>query len=155
VARYIFRVEHLTTVAVTGIVAAVRHLGRAASVLRQPAVRPARPDANGAGGSRRYTFQAFVTVPAASHDAGASLPGPNWHGVVRAGTGAGRSGGLFSALVSGWEPHDGDRAGSSHAVATIIVVGPEPADCLAAGEPFVLWRGREVGHGVVTRRIFV
>jgi hypothetical protein len=62
---------------------------------------------------------------------------------------------LFSALVADWELHDRDPAGGSHAVATIIAFGPEPADCLPAGESFVLWRGHEVGHGVVTRRIFV
>lgn len=115
------------------------------------AVQPARPQANGPSGSRRYTFQAVVTIPAAADGA----PGPHWHGVIRAGTGAGRSGGLFSALVSDWEQHDGYPTGGLHAVATIVAFGPEPATCLPAGEPFVFWRGREVGHGVVTRRVFV
>jgi tellurite resistance protein TehA-like permease len=130
---------------------AARRLGRTA-LMRHP-----RLDANGAGGSRRYTFQAVVTVPAMADGAAASLLGPDWHGVIRAGTGAGRSGGLFSALVSSWEQHDGDPPGTGHsrAIATIVAFGPEPGDCLPAGEPFVLWRGQEVGHGVVTRRIFV
>ncbi len=124
---------------------AARRLGRA--------VQPAWAQPNGSSGSRRYTFQAVVTIPAAADGAGAL--GPDWHGVIRAGTGAGRSGGLFSALVSRWEQHDGESAGSARAVATIVAFGPEPADCLPAGEPFVLWRGQEVGHGVVTRRVFV
>ena len=139
----------------TGMMGAARQLGRAVLALAQPVVQPARLQDNDPGGSRRYTFQAVVTVPASDGEGGAPLPGPDWHGVIRAGTGAGRSGGLFTALVSGWEPHDGDPACISHAVATIIAFGPEPADCLAAGEPFVLWRGQEVGHGVVTRRLFV
>jgi hypothetical protein len=91
----------LTAAALT--IPAVRRLGRAALVRRQPA----RLQATGAGASRRYTFQAVVTIPAAADGAAASRLGPDWHGVIRAGTGAGRSG------------------------------------------------GREVGHGVVTRRIFV
>jgi tellurite resistance protein TehA-like permease len=134
-------------------VPAAGRLGRAAVVRLQPA----RPQAIGAGGSRRYTFKAVVTIPVAADGAAVSRPGPDWHGVIRAGTGAGRSGGLFSALVSGWECCDGDpaRTGNARAIATIVAFGPEPADCLAAGESFILWRGREVGHGVVTRRIFV
>lgn len=132
--------------------AAARRLGTA--VVRR---QPARLRANGTDGSRRYTFQAVVTIPATADGAAGSLPGPDWRGVIRAGTGAGRSGGLFSALVSGWEQHHGDPAcaGSSRAIATIVAFGPEPGDCLPAGEPFVLWRGQEVGHGIVTRRIFV
>jgi len=142
-------------VAVALTAAVVRRLGRAASVRVQLPAWPTGPQAIGASDSRRYTFQAFVTIPAAGNAAGAALPGLDWHGVIRAGSDAGRSGGLFSALVAGWELHGGDPSGSSHAVATIIAFGPEPADCLPAGEPFVLWRGREVAHGVVTRRIFV
>jgi hypothetical protein len=135
--------------------AAKRQLGSAVSTLGRPAVKPLRPRENSGSGSRRYTFEAVVTLPAAARESGLSLPGPDWHGVIRAETGAGRSGGLFTALVSGWEQRDGGPAGSSHAVATITAFGPEPADCLPAGGPFVLWRGHEVGHGVVTRRKFV
>jgi hypothetical protein len=46
------------------------------------------------------------------------------------------------------------RRGSSHIV-TLTVLGHDAGDRLHPGEGFVLWRGHDVGSGVVTRRIFV
>lgn len=152
--RYIFDRSRIALMT-TGMRGAARQLGRAVAALAQPAGRPALPPGNDGGGSRRYTFQAVVTIPLAASEDGAPLPGPDWHGVIQAGTGAGRSGGLFTALVSGWEPRDSDPKRNSRAVATIVAFGPDPGNCLPAGEPFVLWRGQEVGRGVVTRRLFV
>jgi hypothetical protein len=37
----------------------------------------------------------------------------------------------------------------------VIVLGDDARDYLAPGERFVLWRGHDLGSGVVTRRIFV
>lgn len=152
--RYISGPSKFVLMTAAAFPAAGRRIARAFSVLAQPPRQLARLQASGDGASRRYTFQAVVTIPAQRGD-DASQPGPGWHGAIQAGTGAGRSGGLFSAHVDGWEPHDGEPAGGSRATATIIVFGPEPAACLPAGEKFILWRGRKVGHGVVSRRIFV
>jgi hypothetical protein len=84
------------------------------------------------------------------------VPGPDWRGVIRAGTVAdGGSSGLFTALVAGWDPHSPGRSGAARALATIVAFGPQPAECLPVGGSFALWRGHDVGHGIVTRRIFV
>jgi hypothetical protein len=37
----------------------------------------------------------------------------------------------------------------------VTVPGDDAGDYLAAGEGFALWRGGDVGQGVVTRRVFV
>jgi len=39
-------------------------------------------------------------------------------------------------------------------VLVITVVGDDAGDYLGAGEDFTLWRGHDIGRGVVTRRIF-
>jgi hypothetical protein len=116
---------------------------------------PRRSYADHPAGKRRYTFEALVTIaPDASPSARA--PGPDWRGVIRAGTdGGGTPPGLFSALVAGWVPHPSGRTGAAKALATIVVFGPGPAECLPVGGSFALWRGHDVGHGIVTRRIFV
>jgi hypothetical protein len=40
-------------------------------------------------------------------------------------------------------------------VLTVTVLGDGAAECLAAGSDFTLWRGSDIGRGVVTRRVFV
>lgn len=86
----------------------------------------------------------------------APAPGPDWHGIIRARADRdGSTPGLFGAHVAGWDLHASHRAGHAEALATIIAFGSRPADCLPVGGSFALWRGRDVAHGVVTRRIFV
>lgn len=61
--------------------------------------------------------------------------------------------GLFSALVSA---ADGSllRPGTADIIATMVVVDDDAGDGLAPGEQFALLSGSEVGHGVVSRRLF-
>lgn len=119
----------------------------------RPLVLPPHP--NDSAGKRRYTFEALVTITTGG-SASALVPGPDWRGVIRAGTDCdSSSAGLFSALVAGWDPHSPGLAGTAQAVATIVAFGPQPAECLPVGGSFALWRGQDVGHGIVTRRIFV
>jgi hypothetical protein len=60
---------------------------------------------------------------------------------------------VFSALVDG---EDGPfRAGSPQIVVTLRVVGDDVADYLGIGSQFKLWLGRDVGRGVVTRRLLL
>jgi hypothetical protein len=88
-------------------------------------------------------------------NAAAPVPGPDWHGVIRARADAdGSPPSLFSALVSGWDLHASRQGGDARALATIVAFGSAPADCLPVGGTFALWRGHDVGRGVVTRRIF-
>ena len=60
---------------------------------------------------------------------------------------------IFSALVTtsadGAAVEDGN-----HVIVTISLFCNDPADYFKAGADFALWQGREVGHGVVTRRLY-
>jgi hypothetical protein len=102
---------------------------------------------------RRYKYQTMVTL-AKGHDGGGrtALPGPTCRMVVRARHRETRATKMFSALVSG---DDNPAAGSNTVALTVIVLGDDACDYLAPGERFVLWRGQDLGSGVVTRRIFV
>ena len=45
-------------------------------------------------------------------------------------------------------------AQADHSVpVTLTVVGNDVPDYLDAGDSFVLWRGRDIGHGVISRRL--
>jgi hypothetical protein len=102
---------------------------------------------------KRYKYQALVKLltPQESGTA-AALPGPACRMVVRARHHETHAGKLFSALVAvGSDLGPGD----SHVIVTVTVLGDDAHDYLAAGEEFTLWRGGDIGCGVVTRRIFV
>jgi hypothetical protein len=64
---------------------------------------------------------------------------------------------LFSALVSssGDSLPRAPASTASQVVVTLVVLGDTAGDYLAPGEEFDLWRGRDVGHGMITQRIFV
>jgi hypothetical protein len=58
----------------------------------------------------------------------------------------------FAAETSwdGGEPlHPGD-----HAVVTLTMSDDEATEFFGAGQHFVLWSGGDVGHGIVSRRVF-
>ena len=101
-----------------------------------------------------YKFQAVVTLFPQPDGAGpAVLPGQASRLVVRANEPESGVSHLFSALVSpGQDTVPGDER---HLVLTVTVLGDGAAECLAAGSDFALWRGHDIGHGVVTRRVFV
>ena len=101
-----------------------------------------------------YKFQAVVTLlppPGAAEPA--VLPGPVCRLVVRATQPGSDASRLFSALVSPGQ--DTVAADNRHVVLTVTVLGDGAAECLAAGSDFTLWRGGDIGRGVVTRRVFV
>ncbi|MGH3301590.1 MAG: tellurite resistance/C4-dicarboxylate transporter family protein, partial [Streptosporangiaceae bacterium] len=65
--------------------------------LRSRMPRPPRSHLDHPAGLRRYTFEALVTIPPDGAQS-AAVPGPDWHGVIRAGaSGDGSPAGLFSA----------------------------------------------------------
>ena len=105
---------------------------------------------------RRYKYQALVRF--APHDGGtaeATLRGPTRRMVVRAhhhDTGASK---LFSALITPGDIESAFQLGDEEAILRLEVLGEDVTDYLAAGEQFDLWRGGNVGHGVVCRRLFV
>jgi hypothetical protein len=60
---------------------------------------------------------------------------------------------IFSALVA--TSADGPAVqDSTHVIVTISLFGDGLAGFFRAGSDFALWQGRDVGHGVVTRRLF-
>ncbi len=102
---------------------------------------------------KRYKYQALVTLldqDGSGHPA--PLPGPTCRMVVRAQDQQTHATRLFSALVS----TTGDPVpNDSHVIVTVTVLGDEAGECLSAGDGFTLWRGHDLGRGVVTRRVFV
>jgi hypothetical protein len=101
-----------------------------------------------------YKFQAVVTLlPPPGATEPAVLPGPVCRLVVRAAQPGSDASRLFSALVSPGQ--DTGPADNRHVVLTVTVLGDGAAECLAAGSDFTLWRGSDIGRGVVTRRVFV
>ena len=61
---------------------------------------------------------------------------------------------IFSALVA-TSPDGAAVQDGSHVIVTISLFCDDPGDYFRAGDDFALWQGHDVGHGVVTRRLFV
>jgi hypothetical protein len=61
---------------------------------------------------------------------------------------------IFSALVT-TSPDAAAAQDRNHVMVTISLFCNDPADYFKAGADFTLWQGHDVGHGVVTRRLFV
>lgn len=105
---------------------------------------------------KRYKYQATVTLAPRQTGKSATLPGPACRMVVRAAHRETHASQLFSALVSsGDSSPQVPVSTASQVVVTLVVLGDTAGDYLAPGEEFDLWRGRNVGHGMITRRIFV
>jgi hypothetical protein len=101
-----------------------------------------------------YKFQALVTLlPPPGGAEPMALPGPVCRLVVRAAQPGSDASRLFSALVSAGQ--DTVPLDKRHLVLTVTVLGDGAAECLATGSDFTLWRGSDIGRGVVTRRVFV
>lgn len=103
---------------------------------------------------KRYKFQALVTLDPSENGATATVPAGQMRRMVVQGlhhdTGGSR---FFSALMT---KNGGDPAWpDGHMVVTIVLVGDEPREYFEAGDSFGLWLGSDLGHGVVTRRLFV
>jgi hypothetical protein len=59
---------------------------------------------------------------------------------------------LFSSLVT---RDDAMGTRNSGINVTFVVLGDDASEYLGTGERFALWDGRDLGLGVITRRIFV
>lgn len=137
-----------------------RARARAVAGQRQPPVPRQRPRAQ--GGTRpsapqpRATrkYQALLTPLPSADGAGAqaALPWSTMRVVVRAQDHYTCNGRLFTALVT---TEDGtEQSRNSQVIATMVVVGSHPDDCLGIGDAFTLWRGADMIRGVITRRLF-
>jgi hypothetical protein len=105
---------------------------------------------------KKYKYQALVWLdPQEDGGAEAALRGPACRMVVRArhrDTGRCK---FFSALVTPGDLGSAFRLGDREMVLRLVVLGEDSCDYLDRGEVFTLWRGRDIGHGVVSRRLFV
>jgi hypothetical protein len=127
------------------------------AVTRRVALRaPARGTTSRAKQAVRKTrkFQAVLTLlPPADGAEPTPLAWPAWRAVVRARDHATRAGQVLTALVSAED--GGPSPGQSNIVVTMVVVGASPDNCLDVGDPFTLWRGRDIARGVISRRLYV
>lgn len=87
-----------------------------------------------------------------------ALPWAPLRAVVRAPSHRTRGGQLLTALVTAQDETGQDEKtlpASSKVIATMVVVGLHPDECLSVGDTFTLWRGADIASGVITRRLFV
>jgi tellurite resistance protein TehA-like permease len=115
---------------------------------RQRGFRPGRPEPRA---TRKYQALLKLAPHPGGGDTGAPLPWP-MRAVVRAQDHRTRAGRLFTALVTAED--EAAEPGNSHVIATMVVIGAHPDDCLGIGDSFALWRGTDVASGVITRRLF-
>ncbi len=103
---------------------------------------------------KRYKYRALVTlVPPHDGEPEAPLPGGACRMVVRAHHPETRCNKLFSALVTASD--DPPPPGSFHIAVTMTVLGDDANECLGPCGEFTLWRGHDIGRGVITRRVFI
>ena len=101
---------------------------------------------------KRYKFQALVTLdPAVT--AATVRAGQTRRIVVRGEHHETHGSQVFSALVTPGE--DSLRVGDDHVIMTVTLACPDPSEYFEIGDHFALWLGGDIGHGVVTRRLFV
>ena len=101
---------------------------------------------------KRFKYRALVRLEPASGGS-AELSAAGGRVVVRAHHHDTQRDKIFGALVN---PAHGEPLGSAdHSIQlTLTVTGDDTADYLEPGDSFVLWRGHEIGHGVISRRLF-
>jgi hypothetical protein len=125
-----------------------------ASRARHAAARRLRHSGRERPRMKPYKFQALVMLyPPEDGGLNAEPPLHVRHLTVRATNRETHQSRIFSALVSAV---DGSplRPGSADIVVTMVVLGHDVRDYLAPGADFALLSGSEVGHGVVSRRMF-
>jgi hypothetical protein len=102
--------------------------------------------------ARQYKYRALVRLdPDAAGDGGLLLPEPEGRVVVRARHHDTHTSKMFSALVSGV----GEQVvtGDHSVELTVTVRGEDVDEYLEAGDRFALWRGHDIGQGVISRRL--
>jgi hypothetical protein len=101
----------------------------------------------------RHKYRALVKLDE-SDPGSAALAGTTSRITVRAHhheTGRGK---FFNALVTA--PDSAIARQPDHSVqVTLTVVGDDLPDYLEPGDQLALWRGHDIGHGVITRRLYL
>jgi hypothetical protein len=104
---------------------------------------------------KRYKFQALVHFsPQVAGQAAELPPGLTRYLVVRGEHREDHHSKIFSAMVTRDTEALPQRAEKSSTV-TMVVVGDDVPQYLEPGDHFVLWAGDDIGHGVVSRRLFI
>jgi hypothetical protein len=104
---------------------------------------------------KQYKYRALVKLePSGSRgSAGPVLPETGGRVVVRARHHDTQRSKMFSALVT-TVPGEPVRAAGDHSIQlTMTVLGDDACDYLEAGDSFALWRGHDIGQGVIARRL--
>ena len=101
---------------------------------------------------KQYKYSALIKLVSASQTSGEPpLPATGGRVVVRARHHDTKSSKMFSGLIS--TPLDQPLKPDQSMQLTLTVVGDDVPDYLDAGDSFTLWRGREIGQGVISRRL--
>jgi hypothetical protein len=100
--------------------------------------------------ARQYKYRALVRLDPETADT--ELPFDGGRVVVRAEHHDTHRNKMFSALVTG--VHDEPlRAGNHTMQLTVTVLGEDVGDYLEVGDSFALWRGHDIGQGLISRRL--
>lgn len=105
---------------------------------------------------KSYKYRALVKVdpPGPGRSTSPALPETGGRFVVRAHHHDTHRSKIFSALITA--PADEPLHAADHSIQlTMTVLGDDACDYLEAGDTFALWRGHDVGHGVISRRLFL
>ncbi len=104
---------------------------------------------------KRYEFQALVTMGGDGNGGSGVMLGSVPRPMVLRGrndeTGQSQ---IFTALVS-WEDEAPFRPHGHQMLVTLRLAGDDVADYFHSGSRLDLWQGSDVGHGVVSRGLFV
>jgi hypothetical protein len=106
------------------------------------------------GTVKRYKYCALVKLipPGDEKSTDAPLPDTDARVVVRAQHHETHRSKVFSALIS--SAYGEPLRPCDHSIQlTMTVLGDDAIDYLEAGDTFALWRGRDIGRGVISRRL--
>lgn len=104
---------------------------------------------------KNYKFQALVSVrPDDDGNPCATLGSAPRRMVLRGHSDESGRSQVFTVLVS-CDDNTPLRPGGSQVLATVRLAGDDVAEYLDIGRHFDLWLGRDIGEGVITRRLFV
>jgi hypothetical protein len=104
---------------------------------------------------KQYKYRALVRLEHSrgNERAEQDLPETGGRVVVRARHHETHQSKFFSALVT-TVPGESVREAGDHSIQlTMTVLGDDATDYLDAGDAFALWRGHDIGHGVIARRL--
>jgi hypothetical protein len=103
---------------------------------------------------KRFKYRAMVKLDSAGGGRGEPpLPAAGGRVVVRAPHHDTHQDKMFGALVDAGQGEPFRPADHSIQL-TMTVSGDDVGDYLEPGDTFVLWRGRDIGRGVISRQLF-